>query len=222
MKDSAPQAVYLADYTPPNWLVDDVRLTFRLAPGATRVTSRIAFRPNPAATSAEFWLDGVGLNLVSAAIDGNPVTPEITPQGLTCATPDGPFVWEAEVEIDPAANTALEGLYMSNGMYCTQCEAQGFRKITYYPDRPDVMAGFHVRIESDLPVLLSNGNPGASCPVSRNGTIPGRSPPIYLRSSPVSLWRTAIALPPHRAGPSISTFGSGRGTRRAATTPWMP
>ncbi len=78
--------------------------------------------------------------------------------------PDTPFVWEAEVEIDPAANTALEGLYMSNGMYCTQCEAQGFRKITYYPDRPDVMAPFTVRIEGDVPVLLSNGNPGASGP----------------------------------------------------------
>ena len=71
------------------------------------------------------------------------------------------FVWEAEVEISPVDNTALEGLYMSNGMYCTQCEAEGFRKITFYPDRPDVMAVFSVRIEGDLPVLLSNGNPVA-------------------------------------------------------------
>ena len=78
--------------------------------------------------------------------------------------PIGPFTWEAEVEIDPAANTALEGLYLSNGMFCTQCEAEGFRKITYYPDRPDVMAPFTVRIESDLPVLLSNGNPVADGP----------------------------------------------------------
>ena len=68
------------------------------------------------------------------------------------------------VEIDPAGNTALEGLYMSGGIYCTQCEAEGFRKITYYPDRPDVMATFHVRIESDMPVLLSNGNPAGSGP----------------------------------------------------------
>ena len=74
------------------------------------------------------------------------------------------FVWEAETEIDPEANTALEGLYMSRGMYCTQCEAQGFRKITYWPDRPDVMARFRVRIEGEAPVLLSNGNLVASGP----------------------------------------------------------
>ena len=82
--------------------------------------------------------------------------------GLTCDVPNRPFVFEAEVEIAPAANTALEGLYMSNGLYCTQSEAEGFRKITYYPDRPDVMAVFTVKIESDLPVLLSNGNPVAA------------------------------------------------------------
>ena len=82
--------------------------------------------------------------------------------GLSCAVPDAPFLWEAEVEISPETNTALEGLYMSNGMYCTQCEAEGFRRITFYPDRPDVMAPFRVRIESPLPVLLSNGNPVGS------------------------------------------------------------
>ncbi len=78
--------------------------------------------------------------------------------------PQAPFVLETEVEIAPETNTALEGLYMSKGMYCTQCEAEGFRKITFYPDRPDVMAPFKVRVEADLPVLLSNGNPVASGP----------------------------------------------------------
>ncbi|OIQ06825.1 MAG: aminopeptidase N, partial [Rhodobacteraceae bacterium CG2_30_10_405] len=78
--------------------------------------------------------------------------------------PPGPFTFESEVEISPATNTALEGLYISNGLYCTQCEAEGFRKITFYPDRPDVMARFSVRIVSDLPVLLSNGNPTAAGP----------------------------------------------------------
>ncbi|MBC7132364.1 MAG: aminopeptidase N [Roseovarius sp.] len=162
MKDAAPQPVHLKDYTPPAWLVDEVRLTFRLDPEATRVLSRIRFRPNPAAASRAFFLHGEGLRLVSARIDGTPVHPEVTAQGLTARVPDAPFLWEAEVEIAPARNTALEGLYMSNGMYCTQCEAEGFRKITYYPDRPDVMAVFHVRIESALPVLLSNGNPVAA------------------------------------------------------------
>ncbi|MBK5933772.1 aminopeptidase N [Rhodovulum imhoffii] len=164
MKDLPTRPVHLKDYTPPHWLVGEVRLTFRLAPNATRVISRISFRPNPATAQRRFFLHGEGLKLISALIDGQPVTPEITAEGLTCPTPDAPFVWEAEVEIAPAANTALEGLYMSNGMYCTQCEAEGFRKITYYPDRPDVMAPFHVRIESDAPVLLSNGNPAAQGP----------------------------------------------------------
>ena len=162
MKDATPQPVRLAEYTPPNWLVDEVHLTFQLAPSATRVLSRIAFRPNPEATSRAFRLDGEKLRLIGAKIDGTPVDPHVDSQALTVPVPDGPFVWEAEVEIDPASNTELEGLYMSNGLYCTQCEAEGFRKITYYPDRPDVMAPFTVRIEADAPVLLSNGNPVGS------------------------------------------------------------
>jgi len=160
MRDAAPVTFYLKDYTPFGWLLDSVELTFDLAPNATRVRSKITFRPNPDAPEQAFFLHGRDLTLISAAIDGTPVTPDLTDEGLTCAVPDGPFIWEAEVEIDPEGNTALEGLYMSNGMYCTQCEAQGFRKITYYPDRPDVMAVFTVRINGELPVLLSNGNPG--------------------------------------------------------------
>ncbi len=152
------QKIYLKDYTPPEYLVDHVELTFHLDPHKTRVISKVQFRPNPDRASDRFFLHGEELTLKWAKIDGTAVTPEVTPQGLTCAVPSAPFVWEAEVEIDPANNTALEGLYMSNGMYCTQCEAQGFRKITYYPDRPDVMATFSVKIYSDLPVLLSNGD----------------------------------------------------------------
>ncbi|MEM1101424.1 MAG: M1 family aminopeptidase, partial [Pseudomonadota bacterium] len=165
MRDAAPthspETIYLKDYRAPAHWVDSVELTFKLHPTQTRVLSRIAFRPNPDAPGP-FMLDGEGLTLISATIDGAPANLEIGPEGLTCPVPDAPFIWEAEVEINPEANTALEGLYMSNGMYCTQCEAQGFRKITYYPDRPDVMAPFDVRVESDLPVLLSNGNPGRS------------------------------------------------------------
>ncbi|MGR3563858.1 MAG: aminopeptidase N [Heliomarina sp.] len=162
MKDAAPTTVYLEDYKPFGYVVDSVHLTFDLAPNATRVKSRIEFSPNPEAADRRFWLDGEKLKLISAKIDGKDVNPVCTAEGLSCDAPDAPFVWEAEVEIDPAGNTALEGLYMSNGMYCTQCEAQGFRKITYYPDRPDVMSVFTVRINGDLPVLLSNGNPGKS------------------------------------------------------------
>ncbi|KUJ76812.1 aminopeptidase [Ruegeria marisrubri] len=159
MRDAAPTTIYLKDYTPFGYIVDSVHLTFDLAPHATRVKSRIAFRPNPEASDKTFFLHGEELKLIRASIDGAEVTPDVTDKGLTASVPDAPFVWEAEVEIDPGNNTALEGLYMSNGMYCTQCEAEGFRKITYYPDRPDVMSTFTVRINGNLPVLLSNGNP---------------------------------------------------------------
>ena len=158
MKDAAPTTVYLKDYTPFGFTLDSVHLTFDLAPETTRVKSRILFRPDLSAPGRKFFLHGEQLKLLSAAIDGKPVSPEVTPEGLTCRVPDKPFEWTCEVEIAPAKNTALEGLYMSNGMYCTQCEAEGFRKITYYPDRPDVMSTFTVRINGDLPVLLSNGN----------------------------------------------------------------
>jgi aminopeptidase N len=158
--DALPKTVYLSDYTPFGWQVADVHLTFVLSPHATRVRAKIHFAPAPDAPKKQtFFLHGEDVALIRAAIDGVEVTPQITPEGLTCDVPDGPFLWEAEVEIAPADNTALEGLYMSSGMYCTQCEAEGFRKITYYPDRPDVMSVFTVRVEGDLPVLLSNGNP---------------------------------------------------------------
>ena len=166
MKDAAPgtsgQTIYLADYTPFGWTVEDVHLTFRLAPESTRVISKIRFVPNPEGSQDSFFLHGEDLTLISAKIDGESVSPEVGEQGLTCAVPEGAFTWESEVEIAPAKNFALEGLYMSNGMYCTQCEAEGFRKITFYPDRPDVMSVFTVRIEGDEPVKLSNGNPVAS------------------------------------------------------------
>ena len=162
MTGTATQTVYLDDYTPFAWQVEQVDLTFHLSPKATRVRSRIRFVPMDGAPEQEFFLHGEELRLISALIDGAPVSPILTDRGLSCDVPAGAFTFEAEVEIAPEDNTALEGLYMSNGMYCTQCEAEGFRKITYYPDRPDVMSTFTVRIESELPVLLSNGNPGAS------------------------------------------------------------
>jgi aminopeptidase N len=159
----APKAVFLADFQPFTHLVDTVDLVFRLAPKATRVTARIAFRPNPERPGRHpLRLDGEGLTLLRCLLDGKEVKPKLDKRGLTLAArllPNGPFTLETEVEIAPEGNTALEGLYMSKGMYCTQCEAEGFRKITYYPDRPDVMARFKVRIEGALPVLLSNGNP---------------------------------------------------------------
>jgi aminopeptidase N len=162
MRDASPQTIYLKDYTPFGYRVEEVHLTFDLAPSATRVTSRIRFAPAKNAPDKTFFLHGENLTLISAKIDGEAVTPQVTAQGLTCDVPNMPFTWESEVQIDPAANTALEGLYLSNGMYCTQCEAEGFRKITYYPDRPDVMSTFTVRINGPHSTLLSNGNPVAA------------------------------------------------------------
>jgi aminopeptidase N len=166
--DSAPArhtTIRLADYTPPVWLIDHVKLDFRLGTEKTRVLSEVAFRLNPDRTpgaSRDLRLDGELLDLKSAAVNGAAVSPSVDSAGLTvdgAALPDT-FDWAAEVEIDPASNKALEGLYLSNGMFCTQCEAEGFRKITFFPDRPDVMAPYEVRVEADKathPVLLSNG-----------------------------------------------------------------
>ena len=162
MRDAAPQTIYLKDYTPFGFTVDEVHLTFDLVPNATRVTSRIRFCPVKDAKDKTFFLHGENMKLHFAKIDGEAVYPTVTPDGLTCDVPNIPFTWESEVQIDPAANTALEGLYQSSGMYCTQCEAEGFRKIAYYPDRPDVMSTFTVRINGPHSTLLSNGNPVAS------------------------------------------------------------
>ncbi|MFN3292691.1 MAG: aminopeptidase N [Gemmobacter sp.] len=165
MPEDLAQTIYLADYEPWPFRVESVDLTFRLAPQATRVAARL--RIAPVAPGADLRLNGEGLRLVSLRLDGAPLAVAPDAAGLTVPAgllPDRAFTLETEVEIAPEGNTALEGLYMSRGMYCTQCEAEGFRKITYYPDRPDVMAPFRVRIESDLPVLLSNGNLVASGP----------------------------------------------------------
>ncbi|MBL4808058.1 MAG: aminopeptidase N [Rhodobacteraceae bacterium] len=157
--------IQLSDYKPYPFLINNVHMQFKLAANTTQVTTKIAFRPNPANPGGPLFLDGQQLKLISAKIDGVELEDAAFSQnetGLTveeAALPKGPFTWECTVEIDPANNTSLDGLYMTNGLYCTQCEAQGFRKITFYPDRPDVMTTFTVRIDSDLPVLLSNGNP---------------------------------------------------------------
>ncbi|KAB7610523.1 aminopeptidase N [Amylibacter sp. SFDW26] len=166
MRPSQAPTIRLSEYTAPAFWVDTVDLTFKLNPTATRVISKITFKGNTDRTNGphDLQLDGRNLKLITASINGKPLKDDEILQdteGLRIPhdlVPQDNFTWEAEVEINPEGNTALEGLYMSNGMYCTQCEAQGFRKITYYPDRPDVMATFTVAIEGDSPVLLSNGN----------------------------------------------------------------
>ncbi len=162
MRTDTPKPVRLADYRPPAFLVATVDLDFRLEPSATRVKARLELRRN---TPGEpLTLDGVRLKLLRVAIDGQTLPSEsYTVDDERLIIPDAPdaFVLETEVEIDPQSNTALEGLYMSGGRFCTQCEAEGFRKITYFPDRPDVLARYTVRLDADkaaFPRLLSNGN----------------------------------------------------------------
>ncbi|HUZ13391.1 MAG TPA: aminopeptidase N [Caulobacteraceae bacterium] len=162
MRTETPRPVNLADYRPPAWLVDEVRLDFLLEPRATRVRARLAVRRNGEHAEA-LRFDGERLKLLSISIDGRGLAPgeyEIDDEFLTIADLPAAFTLETEVEIDPDANKALDGLYVSAGRFCTQCEAEGFRKITYFPDRPDVLARFSVRIEADKAFgrLLSNGN----------------------------------------------------------------
>ncbi len=167
MRTDTPQPIRLKDYRPPAYLVSHVFLDVRLDPKATEVAARLDLVPNPEAGSSlePLELEGEGLTLISVAIEGEPLkeTDYRVEDGklIVRTPPEHAFSLEVTTRCDPDANTALSGLYRSNGVYCTQCEAEGFRRITYYPDRPDVLARYRVRIEGDLatcPVLLSNGN----------------------------------------------------------------
>lgn len=155
----------LSDYAPYPFILSQTRLEFTLAPRGTRVQAQLDLMPRDADAGADLVLDGgKDLTLVSLMIDGAaPDTAHVTrdDERLTIASaalPRTAFTLQTEVLIDPADNTAFEGLYQSGGIFCTQCEAEGFRHITFYPDRPDVMTTFNVTVRSDLPVLLSNGN----------------------------------------------------------------
>jgi aminopeptidase N len=165
MRDATPRAVELKNYTPPDFLVDAVHLEFDLDPASTRVTGRLQLRRNPAGRrDAPLVLDGQGLKLRRVSRDGYVMRPseyEVTAEALTIPGLPEQLCIETEVQIDPSANSALEGLYTSRGMLCTQCEAEGFRRITYFPDRPDVLARFTTTLRAEraaYPLLLSNGN----------------------------------------------------------------
>ncbi len=165
MRTEQARPVRLQDYRAPDWLVDEVRLDVSLHPTASRVRSELRLRPNPDTAPAPIVFDGDGLTLESILVDGQPLPAAsfaATPDRLTIAQPpQRPFTLTIETVVDPSANTQLMGLYRSSNTYCTQCEAEGFRRITYFPDRPDVMAVYTTRIEADktqAPVLLANGN----------------------------------------------------------------
>jgi len=165
-KDATPHTIYLKDYTPPQYWVDTIDLRFELAEEETRVVSRMKIRRNKDIDGAHILeLDGEGLVLGDVLLNDKGLSDsEFSVTEESMWIPDVPeeFTLQIETYIKPQKNTSLEGLYKSSGNFCTQCEAQGFRKITYYLDRPDVMAKFTTTIVADkslYPVLLSNGNP---------------------------------------------------------------
>ncbi len=166
MRTDSANTIYLKDYRPPEFLVDRVALDFQLQEEATRVISELHLRRNPACSGqpGDLVLDGEQLQLCSVHLDGRVLGPQdyqVDARSLTIPQVGAQCVLRTEVLINPRENTALEGLYQSGRMFCTQCEAEGFRRITYYPDRPDVMARFSTTISADkqrYPVLLSNGN----------------------------------------------------------------
>src|SRR5579885_210999 len=168
-RDLAPPTIRLADYKVPDFLIDSVALDFSLSEDSTAVRSKLAVRRNPVASdrAAPLRLDGEDLVLVSIALDGEGLGENRYSRdeaGLTLAGVPDRFTLEIETRIAPQDNTRLSGLYKSGGNFCTQCEPEGFRRITYFIDRPDVMARYSTRIVADkarYPVLLSNGNPAA-------------------------------------------------------------
>ncbi|BCM18330.1 aminopeptidase N [Mesorhizobium sp. J8] len=168
MRTDTGQVFRLEDYRPSDYLIPRTSLDFRLSPDATHVTALLTIeRREGIAASAPLVLDGDGLTLLGIAIDGHLLQAsdyEATPDRLTILKPPAGrrFELRLETEIAPSRNEALMGLYRSNNVYCTQCEAEGFRRITYFLDRPDILSVYTVRIEAphnEAPLLLSNGNP---------------------------------------------------------------
>lgn len=166
MKETQGTTVYLKDYRVPDFLIDATELLVQLYEDHALVTARLHLRRNPAASTpaAALVLDGRQLELLQVALQGEVLPPAaytVDAERLTVPGVPDQFSLECITRIKPQENTSLEGLYKSRVMFCTQCEAEGFRKITYYLDRPDVLSSFTTRIEAELaryPVLLSNGN----------------------------------------------------------------
>jgi len=172
-QDTHPKRIYRQDYAPPSYLVERAALFFTLDPERTVVRSRLEMSRNLEVPEPGLLrLDGEVQELLSVTLDGRKLMPpayQLDAAGLTLEVPRGSFVLEIESANEPVKNTALEGLYVTGETLCTQCEAEGFRRITYFADRPDVLAQYRVHITADakrFPVLLSNGNKVAS------GTLP--------------------------------------------------
>jgi aminopeptidase N len=170
MRTEQPKTIYLKDYRVPEYLIDETSLTFELYEDHSLVHAQLVMRRNPEAGSGlpPLVLNGQDMELLSLRLNDRDLTAAdylLSPSELTLQPDSASFTLDSTVRIHPETNTALEGLYKSGTMFCTQCEAEGFRKITYYLDRPDVMSSFTTTVSADkqrYPVLLSNGNPIAS------------------------------------------------------------
>jgi aminopeptidase N len=162
MRTEEPRAIYLADYHAPEFRIKTVHLDFALEPEATKVTAKLVIER--LSGNGPLILLGESQKLLSVTLDGRSLGAGdylLDDKSLTIPSPPDKLILEIASEINPAANTELEGLFLSSGMFCTQCEPEGFRRITYFLDRPDNLSVFTVRMEADLeqyPVLLSNGN----------------------------------------------------------------
>ncbi|MBM3607627.1 MAG: aminopeptidase N, partial [Alphaproteobacteria bacterium] len=166
MRTDTGAVVRLQDYRVPDYLVDHVDLVVELHETRTSVTSTLNVRPNPAGIpAAPLQFDGDGLEVTEVLLDGAPLSGNfvVLPDGLTIASPpQHAFKLQVKTIVDAAANLTFSGLYLSNGVFCTQCEAEGFRRITYFPDRPDILSTYRTKIiapRAAVPVLLGNGNP---------------------------------------------------------------
>ncbi len=176
MRDAEPKVIRLQDYQVPNFQITKTELHFNLEPTETLVTSKLQFERNAKSEnkSAALELHGQDIEIQSLKINGEELTDEqyqVNPESLTVFSVPDVFEFECVGKINPQENTSLEGLYKSRSMFCTQCEAEGFRKITYYLDRPDVMSEFTTTVEADkalYPILLSNGNPIAKGELDNN------------------------------------------------------
>ena len=165
---SSPETIYLNNYAPSNYLIDKVELRFELGEDKSLCHSLLALRKNPLAQGRSLRLDGHSFQMLSIVLDGVALSStqyQVDEAGLEFDALPDTCVLEITTELEPESNTALEGLYKSSGNFCTQCEAEGFRRITYFLDRPDVLSRYRVEIIADktkYPVLLSNGNPVSS------------------------------------------------------------
>jgi len=164
MRNEQVVTVRRSDYRPPPYLVDHVALEFDLDAALTQVNATLSVRRNPRGERGPLWLDGENLELVSLELDGRQLSAgefTVHADGVELAAPTEPFALRIITRVRPCTNTELMGLYLSRSSLFTQCEAEGFRRITYFPDRPDVMARYRVELRADrkrFPVLLANGN----------------------------------------------------------------